>query len=358
LKPTRTRFILAVSAIVSLVLAILPVSANATPAFQHADDPNPPGQTVKLIFIHHSTGEIWLRDDYGGLGLALSENNYFVSDTNYGWGPDAIGDRTDIPNWIEWFASERTPVFMQALFNEFEQHAEYTRGLPEPSGENQVVLFKSCFPNSALEGNPDDPPDPEGWLSVGHAKYVYNQILQYFTTRPDKLFIVITAPPLSDGTYAKNARAFNDWLVKDWLAENSYNQPNVAVFDFYNVLTARDAHHWYHDGQIEHLATDRNTLHYPSGDDHPSRAGSRKATEEFLPLLNIFYHRWQADRAQLPPAVTPEETALPLRLEQTPTSTESGNPSGRGSPCLASILLPVFMAGFSWLIRKRSSFDF
>jgi hypothetical protein len=53
---------------------------------------------MRLIFIHHSTGENWLRDDYGELGKALSENNYFVSDTNYGWGPEGIGDRTDIIN--------------------------------------------------------------------------------------------------------------------------------------------------------------------------------------------------------------------------------------------------------------------
>ena len=44
--------------------------------------PNPPTQTVKLIFIHHSSGENWLADEHGGLGAALANNNYFVSDTN------------------------------------------------------------------------------------------------------------------------------------------------------------------------------------------------------------------------------------------------------------------------------------
>jgi hypothetical protein len=129
------------------------------------------------------------------------------------------------------------------------------------------------FPNSALEGGPDDPPDPDGWLSVGHAKYVYNEILQYFATRPDKLFIVITAPPLSDGTYAANARAFNNWLLNDWLAENNYNLNNVAVFDFYNILTSPDAHHRYANGQIEHIATSRNTLAYPVRRRSPIGAG-------------------------------------------------------------------------------------
>ena len=30
---------------------------------------------------------------------------------------------------------------------------------PDPGGENQIIMFKSCFPNSAvLSGNPVDPP--------------------------------------------------------------------------------------------------------------------------------------------------------------------------------------------------------
>ncbi|MCB0118054.1 MAG: hypothetical protein KDD72_03415 [Anaerolineales bacterium] len=276
------------------ILLVLGVVATApyTPEHQ-AVDPSPPDHTVKLIFIHHSTGENWLADDYGDLGRTLNQNNYFVSDTNYGWGPDAIGDRTDIPNWTEWFANENTSTYMNALFNENEQHANYTRTLTDPGGENEIIMFKSCFPNSALEGNPNDPPGTYEELTVSGAKYVYNTILPYFATHPDKLFIVITAPPLSDGTYAKNARAFNNWLVNDWLRENNYTLNNVAVFDFYNILTDPNAHHRVNNGQIEHILGSHNTLYYPSGDDHPSVEGSRKATEEFVPMLNVFYNRWK-----------------------------------------------------------------
>jgi hypothetical protein len=275
----------------------------AAPARQ-ALNPNPPAQPVKLIFIHHSTGENWLTDGYGDLGRTLGRNNYFVSDTNYGWGPDAIGDRTDIPDWVEWFSSGQTERYMQALLNENGQHSSYTRSLPDPGGENQVILFKSCFPNSALSGGPNDPPGTYPDMSISGAKYVYNNILRYFANRPDKLFIVITAPPLSDPAYAANARAFNQWLVNDWLAE--YPLSNVAVFDFYNVLTGSGHHHRYASGQIEHTFNPgANTLAYPSGDDHPSEAGSRKATEDFVPLLNVYYNRWKADAAPgpLPPPV-------------------------------------------------------
>jgi hypothetical protein len=308
------RIILSVTLLLGLILAAAaPLPARA----QGADNPNPPEQPVKLIFIHHSTGGNWLADPSGnelggGLGRALMENNYYVSATNYGWGPDSIGDATDIPNWIDWFRGERSPVYLDALYTEngqnFGDFGSWPRLSGDPGGENVIVMFKSCFPNSELEGNPNDAPDPDGWLSVGHAKYVYNEILQYFGTRPDKLFVVITAPPLTNSSNAANARAFNEWLMNDWLRENNYTLNNVAVFDFYNVLTGPDNHHRWTGGQIEHtFTTGMNTEYYPSGDDHPAHAGNVKATEEFVPLLNIFYHRWQANAGAAP--VQPAEPA-------------------------------------------------
>jgi hypothetical protein len=304
---------------VLLALFIIAAAPQPFSKFQ-TDNSNPPDEVVKLVFIHHSTGENWLTDGYGDLGRTLGENNYFVSDTNYGWGPDSIGDRTDIPNWTEWFASANTPTYMDALFNEMEQHSSYTRTLPDPGGENQIIMFKSCFPNSALEGSPNDPPGSYEELSVSGAKYVYNTILPYFATHPEKLFIVITAPPLSDSTYSENARAFNQWLVNNWLAENNYALNNVAVFDFYNILTDPNAHHRVKDGQIKHVSGTRNTLFYPSGDDHPSVEGSRKATEEFLPMLNVFYHRWK-ESAPIQPEPEADSTAQTESQPEPPAAT-------------------------------------
>lgn len=284
--------------------------ADAGPdhALPTADDPSPPAEPVKLIFIHHSTGSNWLTDGQGALGETLGDNNYFVSDTNYGWGPNSIGDRTDIPNWTEWFRGPDTPTYLAALYAESGQHTSYTRRFADPGGENTVIMFKSCFPNSALQGNPDDPPSAGGWLTVGHAKYVYNDLLTYFGQHTDKLFVVITAPPLSDPTWAANARAFNQWLIYDWLDENDYGAGNVAVFDFYNVLTSNGGdsntndvgaaggnHHRWWNGAVQHKTDDGGDVaaYSSAGDDHPSGAGSRKATAEFVPLLNVFYHRWR-----------------------------------------------------------------
>jgi hypothetical protein len=284
---------------------------------------NPPSKLIKLIFIHHSTGENWLADDNGGLGIALRDNNYFVSDTNYDWGPDSIGSTTDIGHWYTWFRGSQSATYLRALYAESQQHAEYSRLTTNPGGENQIVLFKSCFPNSYLQGKPNDLPttgsnplrgqEAGEQMTVANVKGIYNDILQYFATRQDKLFVAITAPPQArnetDPTAAANARAFNNWLVKEWL--KGYSHKNVFVFDFYNVLTSNggnvntnDAgretgnHHRLWKGAVQHIQTVNNDFSaYPSApeDSHPTAAGGKKATGEFVPLLNVAMHCWLGD---------------------------------------------------------------
>jgi hypothetical protein len=322
------------------IIASPPPASPLSSSRPAADNPNPPSATVKLIFIHHSTGENWLVDDNGGLGLTLRDNNYFVSDTNYGWGPGPaggpIGDTTDIGHWWNWFRSDQRDIYMQALFGEYGQNSYYTRldSDPDPARQNQVILFKSCFPNSNLGGNPSDPA-PVGdnllrgqdayseYHTVANAKGIYNDLLVYFAAHRDKLFVVIAAPPLrsadTSAAQAANARAFNTWLVNDWLA--GYPYKNVAVYDFYNVLTSNGGnanlndlgsaggnHHRWRNGAVEHSQNLANNYSsYPSGDSHPSKAGNLKASGEFVQVLNVFYHRWIDDMPQ-----ANQKTYLPL----------------------------------------------
>jgi len=307
--------------------------------------PAPPKEPVKLIFLHHSTGGHWLADvgenDFaGGLGEGLMDSNYFVSGTNYSWtvnGND-IGNRTDIGHWQEWFNGENRDEYMDAVYNEFDQNVQgdaewiffgnYKRmSDPDPTQENEIIVFKSCFPNSHLAGSPSDSPTigdnplwgKDAWagdkfMTISNVKGVYIDLLDYFESRPDKLFIVITAPPLvkydksqkTDAEHAANARAFNRWLLNEWLAD--YPHKNVAIFDFYNVLTSNGGgshhndvwleegnHHRWWNGAVQHTQTESSNLSaYGSWrDSHPSAAGGQKATAEFVPLLNYYYHEWQ-----------------------------------------------------------------
>jgi len=318
-------------------------------------NPNKPISPVRAVFVHHSTGQNWLSDSNGELGKAIRDNNYFLSDTNYGWGPSGIGDNTDIGHWYNWFRGQNSATYLATLYSEGGQHSSYSRLGSAPAGENQVVMIKSCYPNSALSGSPNDPipsiaSNPlkgqsasSPYMTVANAKGIYVDILEYFKTRQDKLFIIVTAPPLGSATYSANARALNEWLVNDWLKNYQYN--NVFVFDFYDVLTTNDGnnntndlnlasgnHHRYWNGVIQHIINGDNDANpnvseyaTSSGDDHPTRAGNLKATGEFLPLLNIAYNKWKATA----PAPTPTPTPTP---EPTPAPTPTPTPTPEPTP--------------------------
>ncbi len=332
---------LKVKATFALILVILIIGAAAVFAAPppdalvapRADNPAPPASPVKLIFIHHSCGGNWLadigqHDQAGGLGMALRDNNYYVSAANYGWGPDGIGDNTDIGHWWDWFRGPNRDTIMAAVYAEsgqnFGDYGSWSRLSTDPGGENEIIMFKSCYPNSGLGGSPTDPPTTgdnplrgqaydSANMTVANAKGIYNDLLVYFAAHPDKLFIAVTAPAMIDAdtnaTEAANARAFNDWLADEengWL--KSYTRTNVAVFDFYNVLTSNggdvdtnDAgqetgnHHRWRNNAVQHIHTVNNNFsaYASDGDSHPHAAGNLKATTEFVPLLNVYYNRWQ-----------------------------------------------------------------
>ena len=166
-----------------------------------------------------------------------------------------IGDRTDIPNWPEWFTGPDSSTLLSELYNEADQNVgdfgEWSRLSSNPGGENTIIMFKSCFlPNSDLFGSPNGthrlPHTMTGSIPSPTPRAVYNNLLSYFQEHQEKLFIVITAPPQLLNDYnsdyqtpqqrAANARAFNTWLVSDWLDDYPYS--NVGVFDYFNVLTA------------------------------------------------------------------------------------------------------------------------
>lgn len=228
---------------------------------------------VNLIFIHHSVGENWLND---GLNHMLNENGYHVADTYYGW--DDMGDSTDTTDWPRWFNEAYMPRVYTKLSTETASNT-----IDAAPGDNEIVMFKSCFPNSEVGG------------SISDEQAIYNSLLEYFSAHPDKMFILVTPPPMQHISRAKNTRELTNWLVsKDgWLS--NYSTGNVFVFDLYNVLTAPNNHHYF-DGtkEVHGIGDSSNELCYDSGgDDHPNAEGNRKAAEEFVPLLNYWYGQFK-----------------------------------------------------------------
>ena len=317
---------------------------------------------TKLLFIHHSVGGQWLAHDYGGLVSELNKNKIYVNDVTYGWEPPeltntitkkimrffskvkrkllstdgsvrsaiGIGNRTDIGQMHDWFLGPDSEFIMNSAYKEnlettsFGDHSNSTSQAPlanpDISAENEIIMFKSCFPNTLLKGNPADPPVeinppplnfPAGSdeHTVANAKRIFNEVLTYFRKHPDKFFVIVTPPPqIVLPEKGQIARGFSNWLVQDWLRENNYTMGNVMVFDLFNVLTSgtsstkNDAgteqgnHHRIWDGKVQHIIqSENNMLFYPQGknDNHPSPAGLQKATAEFVPLLVHYFTLWQ-----------------------------------------------------------------
>jgi hypothetical protein len=249
------------------------------------------------VFLHHSVGEQWLADpegaagnphgNGGGLRRALESNGYQVRDATYG---SRLGEKTDLFDWLPKFTGHLDEVL---------RTARQDSSLPE--GErSQIVLFKSCYPNSYFKAQGTEPGNPNGpELTVANAKASYRALLQVFARAPETLFVFGTTPPVAGAAprerlgkvlvkrllgrplaaerliqQARLAREFRDWIVAPdgWLA--SYALKNVVVFDYYDVLTK-------HGSSL--------FLEYASGggrDSHPNTLGNQAATAEFVPFLN------------------------------------------------------------------------
>ena len=259
-----------------------------------------PERTMRLFFIHHSSGGTWLADrgqvseivpgtglyhshpNGGGLRALLQQSGYEIHEAGY---KSAIGDRTDVCDWNAKFRDR-----MGEVLRCDQQDAMYR----EAAARNEIVMFKSCFPASMIEAEgrePGDPDSPE--KTTANYKAAYARLRDYFRSRPETLFVCVTAPPLvepggvrqqirnllgseaSAQAVGERARRFNNWLKdaeKGWLA--GYEGKNVVVFDYYDLLTGK--------GKSNHAL-------YPTQggvDSHPSAEGNSIASREFVPFLN------------------------------------------------------------------------
>jgi hypothetical protein len=257
---------------------------------------------LQLLFIHHSVGGalfaapgpteavarcIWRSHPEGGNARSLLEaQGYEVNEASYG---SLLGEKTDLFDWLPKFRDDMAKVLTCDHNDDF-----YAGGQ-----RNDVVVFKSCYPNNRFVAMGEAPGDPRGpELTVWNARATLTALLPELQKQPDTLFVFLSVPPqapppqvplwkwaakkaLGKPAYADVlaresalARQFNDWVVSEdgWLA--GYPLRNVVVFDLFGSLVAPDG---------------SNLLGYPSGDghdSHPGRAGNQKVAEELVPFIN------------------------------------------------------------------------
>jgi len=292
-----------------LVLLMTAIVCNTAIADQTpSTENNQRSEPVQFLFIHHSCGGLLLADpgtqvggerdsgarciyvshpNGGGLRSALEMAGYAVNETSYG---SQIGEDTDIWHWHQKFTNQMDDILVAK--RQDEKHPEGVT--------NQIVAFKSCYPNNRFIGMGAEIGDPDSSdLTVSNAQAAYQSLLPLFRDHPEVLFIAFTAPPLAEekpvGFKAKLkrlfkgapkhpdlARLFNTWLVdreQGWLAD--YNLQNVVVFDYYDILTKHGQTNW---------------SAYPTRDgrdSHPSSEGNQLTTAEFLPFLANAWEKYQ-----------------------------------------------------------------
>jgi len=221
------------------------------------------GDFTNVIFLHHSTGQNLI--EQGGVREAFATAGYDFWDHGYNdqglTRPDgtAAGYSYNIP-------SDNTDP--DGLARIFAQHV-YELPVNALSGlfQHEVIAFKSCFPVSNIISDEQ----------LETYKTYYLSMRDVMDQHPDKIFIIVTQPPLNpaatDAAAAARARALSEWLSSP---EYLRGHPNVFCFDFFNYLAEDDP-----------AFPDYNMLKaaYRDGtDSHPSM----KASETIGPLFVDF----------------------------------------------------------------------
>jgi len=199
------------------------------------------GDFTNIIFLHHSTGDNLIRQ--GGVRERFMEAGYGFWDHGYnhqglrrpdgtatGYSYNIPDDNTDPDGFARIFSQRLNELPLNA----FSGLLQY-----------DVIAFKSCFPVSDIASDEQ----------LETYKTYYLSIRDVMGQHPDKIFVVVTQPPLNpaatDAETAARAGAFANWLKSNeyvftfaffgYLAEDDPTSPD------YNML--REA---YRDGTDSH----------------------------------------------------------------------------------------------------------
>ena len=187
---------------------------------------------TNLFFLHHSTGAgiiggnvretIDAYNSSHGTGYEFWDHGYNGDGLTNASG-QSTGTNYSIPN------DNTDPDGLYYLFTSSNEDAAYSRNLIMTNHE--VIAFKSCFPASAI--------DDQDMLNQYKAWYL--EMRDYFDRHPERLFVVMSTPPLhrlsTNSTQAANARAFANWLKSsEYLSGHS----NIVCFDLFDYLAGSD----------------------------------------------------------------------------------------------------------------------
>lgn len=185
------------------------------------------GNFTNIVFLHHSVGEGMiaqgsLRQQFTEAGYAFYDHDYNdIGLTNVdgqpaGYSYRVPGDNTDIDGLVTIFQQPVYPLPSNTLSGLF---------------QHEVILVKSCFTNNHISSDDQLAQDQSEYLEI-------RKVMQ---DHPEKLFIILTSPPLNPAetnfAEAGQAKKLADWLVSDQFKGDA---ANITVFDLFNALAEKD----------------------------------------------------------------------------------------------------------------------
>jgi len=284
---------------------------------------------TNIVFIHHSVGENWL--EQGELRTQLTTSGFNVHDITYGDdvpgtpvpGMQPNGDFTDVKDWYFWFHN-----FLDGVLEWECSSGEY----------NQVVMFKSCFPNSGITEEGIAPGNPTNDNhTIWNYKAAYCSLTNVFAQHSNVLFIAVTAPPMKPGDgyhpdEGARARTFNNWLKKDFVDAyvDSTGQRNLAVFDLFDILATAST-----------KPRGANALFpaYRTRDSHPNTKGSRSATGVFMPYFRNILEYWLTGKKATNSPLNKVKAKVKIKVSKNMMNLKANIDSLNDIPASADILI-------------------
>ncbi len=327
--------------------------------YAFADINDPPTTVQNILFIHHSCGSNWMNS---GLVDSLEDSNnpatqgmYSFHDAEYGshlgQGSYSPGGYTDFRDWYYKFLLDydREGNLVDML-NCDDQNTIYT----DTTEVNNIIMVKSCYPNSKVDSDTTFPNDIGLWLdtdypsgsfdytnfynentgivdgwsgtggTMGRLKATFTALLDILRQHPETMFIYVAAPALTYASYsapydpetgspvlALNTHLFNKWLIDEWLDnyEDDWGNQNIFIFDWYHYHTYSDDPtnpNYYIDLGVDsdYLWTLRSD-YSNGGDNHPNQTANEVLTDYFIhDFINQAYNTWKGNGLDAPSNLT------------------------------------------------------
>jgi hypothetical protein len=193
----------------------------------HKND-QPEGGTMRILFLHHSTGQrIWnagLKKNLKALSAELGarckiEEREFPKESPYGW------NNYPFDYWNIWVD--------HAAEKEFKKEPT----LATLTKKYDLIMWKHCFPVGAIEADTGSPLISSDRKSLENYRLQYEALKRKMHEYPETRFLVWTGAALTKAATnepsALRMREFANWVKEQW------DEPgdNVFIWDFYELET-------------------------------------------------------------------------------------------------------------------------